>query len=802
MHAPTTGGGEVAATDAVPTAHTVSPEVDTASVGPAPEPSVEPDHAPTSAPTVHEREQQARTAAHVARVLRREGNRAARAAAESAEAWPGPDVTVRTSSPPPLRPAAGEPTNLWEHQAEQRRQVRAATNLDVGLQPIALPVLAPIVEMVESGRFSGREIFTSFAATQPARKAAVTHLRMSTGSLMTRTLDEKKVLSAVLSQARAKGYDDNRLAEIVQLTIDHDARALVWGLASHDAAAALAMVPFQIPTRDGPKTLAMEYTHALDGYYVEFDGLNISNEELGYLWDLLGACGAMPVAGQYTSVSALTGTTGSRYRLSFLDSGVPAVFKKDGRLLDEVIFLGRLFTVYPKGWFRRQDDRRRNRANFDAYARDYKVLTPEQYAKRQQSQVDRQAKAAATATHKRQRVDDDAAPTPTEAWTVVTKGAAANAAGQLRPWTSANSFGCLADQFVVSTSTLTSPSGGDVMVVPNFVRRTDAAPIRASGYVGGTKVKGRKTVRAELTLQAACDEVAQIHALAAAQAQTFAVACTEADANASLDLAGSITRGNVDALQFGLMHDPIAFRRQLETLAELEPTLLRALVQLYAMNRWFRCVFGGTEAFAKIYKHVFGHEFSLTALTPDYTALTSTYSPDVAMVGGEDDESWSPMWDEVLSLGELVLGSLAPGFYQNDMALYMLSNAPVFSVPAWSDVAEHRSLASSSVKAALWGDSLLGSTVRTYMAKILRNAQATAMDQAADSIADHVDADVTTAALGSLLDTLHQLDALDAAGCLDMLPSNQVLYSEETRQLEHGNLEELWVDAVADTHTC
>ncbi|KAH9070916.1 hypothetical protein Ae201684P_007461 [Aphanomyces euteiches] len=68
-----------------------------------------------------------------------------------------------------------------------------------------------------------------------------------------------------------------------------------------------------------------------------------------YLWTIMAAWNAPPIAGGYAHVSASLGAKTSRYRLTFARDDAPPLLYTNGRLVDEIIFQGKCYRVYGKG---------------------------------------------------------------------------------------------------------------------------------------------------------------------------------------------------------------------------------------------------------------------------------------------------------------------------------------------------------------------------------------------------------------------------------------------------------------------
>ncbi|CAK4380704.1 unnamed protein product, partial [Aphanomyces euteiches] len=90
----------------------------------------------------------------------------------------------------------------------------------------------------------------------------------------------------------------------------------------------------------------MQATSAMDGFFLDNLGFDAHREAKSHLWDVLRAAGVTPLTGLYTNTSEAFGTTGSRYRLTFKVADPPPMFKSNGRLIDDIILLGKCYRVY------------------------------------------------------------------------------------------------------------------------------------------------------------------------------------------------------------------------------------------------------------------------------------------------------------------------------------------------------------------------------------------------------------------------------------------------------------------------
>jgi len=675
---------------------------------------------------------------------------------------------------------------VWSHHAAQRRSTATAAKDDVGLHLPTAASLSPVLALANSPEATGRALFDAFESTLPhPPRDVVAFVRMDVG-FWANHIDEGKVLRAILHDSNVPGIDTG-LAAIECVTLNTNSRQLVWGLTSHEAVAILNGKSFQVPTKDGTQTFTMRADNALDGFFVELVGLDVDRAAKAHLWDVLFAAGATPIAGIYTNTSLTTGAHGSRYRLSFKNTSVPPIFTAQNRLIDEVIFLGKVYKIYGKGYYSHR--KQLQRMDLDILAREHKIPLPgsKSAASKQTSRATGQAK--------RQRVTPD--DEPEVAWTVVHKGASIDAAGSPRPWTSVNFYSALHDQVDVSTKTLHSADGTDVQVVPVCTQRPDVGAVPKGQYTDGTKLRRHRLVRAEMDLDAVLDEIAQADAAAAAAAASFELDCQLAQSKTPLDLPKYIAAGEADWVQRDLYDHPTVFRRQLRSLAKDNPLLLEPLTRLVVMNKWLRGSNTATAPFFQLYKDYFGHSFSLASLAGDCLALAQSgvlhesLSTDDSFDGNVSALDLEP----ILALAELCLGSTAPLFYQYDGAISHITDRPVFAIAGRFG---HRYLSSATLCAVLWGNTTLGMTVWQAVEDLIR----TAHDSVTTALltCDATSQPELLAAVNMYsywLGTMQTLAELGDHAVLGVHPPQQVLLDWSSRQLVHGDLLDLWSDPEA-----
>ncbi|KAF0712996.1 Aste57867_4570 [Aphanomyces stellatus] len=165
---------------------------------------------------------------------------------------------------------------------------------------------------------------------------------------------------------------------------------LRWGIASDTALRQLQGVSLKlrIPAAGGKDKSAtmvsfpLTLPHALDGFYMDIPaGLHGQLEER-LLFETLQSL--EPRFLWECTLSATTGLAGSRYRLHFLGSEIPATKLLDGRMVEEFIFRGRCLRVYGRGWFFR--DKKLARLDLDMVASSVEPTTPRPSTARQLSE--------------------------------------------------------------------------------------------------------------------------------------------------------------------------------------------------------------------------------------------------------------------------------------------------------------------------------------------------------------------------------------------------------------------------------
>ncbi|KAG9399074.1 hypothetical protein AC1031_012031 [Aphanomyces cochlioides] len=587
-------------------------------------------------------------------------------------------------------------------------------------------------------------------------------------------IDEGRALRAVLHDHSNEGIDDG-LADIVQLTIDTNSRQLIWGLASLTAAAILENKTFKIPTKDGHQSFTMQSKNILDGFFIDILGFTVDREGKAHLWEVLHAAGATPISGVYTHTSAAFGTTGSRYRLTFKTDEIPAIFKANGRQIDEIILFGKCYRVYGKDWYNHRKPPQR--LDIDILSREKKITLPNTPTQGRSNSND-------TGNGKRQRiVPDEELP-----WELVTKGATLNDTDTPLPWTSPNMYQALDDRVLVSSKQVTTAKGSDMTILPVIFERPDApTSVPNDTYVSGTKAHRNKTVRVKVSLNTTLDELAALDAAVAEAQATFEATCAAAASRTKLNLVQYVEAGEADWIQRDLEDHPIVFRRQLQDMTQTSPHLLLPLVQLRLLNRWMRTSKGSSTPFPQMYADTFAHRFSLATLNSDFTTVvTSTRLEETACPHAEDNTPTTHVEVEIiLALAEMFLGSTAPMIYSSDALLYALTAQPI---PISLSLVCHAAFYPLGYNHA--GRHYLGIS-QSYPIKA---AEITQTKEPNDTTTHSVDASST---FSRWLAVMHAMEMSEESEALNVEPTNQVMFDPSTGRLTHVDLTELWTDPTA-----
>jgi hypothetical protein len=407
--------------------------------------------------------------------------------------------------------------------------------------------LAPLLAKHAAGTLT-------FHDTMPIQKhdqrEVVGWLHMATGK-HTKAINEDAAMASLLhdNQSLVKG---SILVDVIKCEKDPQNRMLRWGVASDTALRQLqgTTLKLRITATTGKvkSTTLMSFQltlpHALDGFYMDIPaGLHGLPEER-LLFETMQRLEPRFLWGMYTSVSATTGLAGSRYRIHFLGSEIPATMLVDGRMVAEFIFRGRCLRVYGRGWFFR--DKRLARLDLDAVAASSGVATPSTPpppptsappatpAKRQKTTT-----KDPTAWTEVRRKTPPAAPTP---YRVHTQG---------RPWTSPNAFAALHERWTVGHAVhwANHDGVGFETIVPELHPHDNALVHPTTGeYVTCPKPHKGKVAHVEVPLDDLISELQSLDTKSTAAVQHHASQVEAAVRGSEFNLATLVNSGRVDTI--------------------------------------------------------------------------------------------------------------------------------------------------------------------------------------------------------------------------------------------------------------
>ncbi|CAK4632422.1 unnamed protein product [Aphanomyces euteiches] len=661
---------------------------------------------------------------------------------EPAEPEQTPNAQADATSTPP------SPAGVWEFQKEQRRKAKETKSKhDIGFQRPTMDQLKPILELLATGKPTGGELFDAYEPLRDdSNRAVVGYVRIPTGR-HTNAIDESKALKTILFDNHQNGATQS-LTDLVQIRTDLANQQLILRMASFESIDRITGTAFKLPVRDGFQTFTAESSHAMDGFYIDILDFVHDRAAERHLW-LLWPHGALHRSQE-----------------------------------------GKCHRVYGKGWFNHR--KQIQRTDLDVAAKEKRIVKPTPGTP-SQSQPSR-----STGENKRQRLDNP--PIPSH-WRRVTRGAKDNTPSAPRPLQSPNIFDVLRQHVVVTPLHISSEDGTRTMIAPQILAAPDAPlSVPEDAFIGGSKVDTTRAVRVEIPLEDLLAEFAELDRTTEAAEQTFSEDCQTAQDRSTLDLPRFIMDGEADWLQTELEANPINFGRQLCALASDQPTLFPHFIRLRLMCRWFRATRGSYTPFYKLYQNVFGHKFSLDNLQEDleeivrFSKLTD-YSHEI-----DGDECCVTALDAeaILTLGEVVLATTAPLFYNNDAALCAITNGPIFSIPTRGG---HRFLASGNIK-----ELLTSSSISTYVwelvRKLLDTAAAAAQTESQNEMEGAPGVTMEDSPTSSILSgwsrDMDAMISLDLHDKLSIEATNQTAFDATVRRLCHIDLTSPWSNSDAE----
>jgi hypothetical protein len=526
-------------------------------------------------------------------------------------------------------------------------------------------------------------------------------------------------------------------------------------------------------SRDGAKlAFSMMEPHVLDGFYLDIpQGLKGHTQER-LMYECMSKLEPRFLMGLYPSVSESTGMSASRYRLYFLGDAVPESLMINGRMVEELVFLGRSMRVYGRGWFFR--DKALTRIDLDA--KRYQVIN-----------TANTTNSASQATHstpvddrKKQKRDHHDKPT----WTFISRGKGKRKTGadtdisgstMSLPWVSDNMFDALAERVLVETSS-------DVGTHENIVLTTHAPVVtKAAGkpslsttgqFIGGIKASRGVTHRVKIPIDTIIAELEDLQASTLAEAEHHQAQIIEACTIKHFNLEKLILEGRVDTLSSQLQRFPLEFGLQLRSLFQTNIPTFNYFVRQRLLYRWLHATWGGVQSFDQLYQRAFGVKISLEHVQEIFS--NPTFSAElkplqVQLPSGDAYECDRVGVESILALAEVIFSSNAALLYTSDAGIAALTHRPVYAVATHTG---HRCLSSETLSTVLMYTDL-GTTIWQLLQDIFQRSD---------------DANINNS-MATLLAAFEE-------GSIDILMTSQVMMKDHSPHcyLTHGSLNELWVD--------
>ncbi|KAF0702258.1 hypothetical protein As57867_007779, partial [Aphanomyces stellatus] len=249
-----------------------------------------------------------------------------------------------------------QPTDPWAAFTNKRlSEAKEPRVKDVGTHLPSMDELQPLIQKHAEGTLA---FYDTMPIQKHCQREIVGWLHMDTGN-HTKAINEDAAMASLLRDNQSI-VNSETLVDVVKCEKDPQNRMLRWGIASDKALRQLQGATLKLRIQASGKgkgtTLVpfqLGLPHALEGFYMDIPvGLQGVLEER-LLFDTMHRLEPRFLWGMYTSVSATTGMSGSRYRLYFLGPEIPSTMLQDGRMVEELIFRGRCLRVYGRGWFYR-----------------------------------------------------------------------------------------------------------------------------------------------------------------------------------------------------------------------------------------------------------------------------------------------------------------------------------------------------------------------------------------------------------------------------------------------------------------
>jgi hypothetical protein len=559
---------------------------------------------------------------------------------------------------------------------------RGRTDSSTASPAVPRPTMAQLRPLLTK-HAQGHLTFEDVLPLQPHdARDVVGWLYMETGKA-TKSID---VASAIHSLLGDNTHPDvlGSLVNIIKCERDLQKGMIRWGFATSSALSAMQGKTLLLRVRRKDKgaslvPFTMKEPHVLDGFYMDLpSGLRGRSEER-QLFELLARLEPRFLWGTYLDVSATTGCAGSRYRLHFVGSTVPSTMLRDGRMVEEFVFLGRRLRVYGEGWYFK--DKYLSRLDLDALGRSYgPTRAPQSTAP---TPNPRPAPSTDAPKSKKGR------PTPTDdtGFTVVRprKARAANNASataprrpvdaQERPWTSPNAFQALAERWTLAHDVVPVTHGSTtvVTITPDPQRNPrEPATVTTGEYVTCQPVVGGTPTAVEVSVDALAAAIEDLTTKAQAHLLHIPAQVDAAVTRSHFDLAKLVRTSRVDTLNVNLERYPVDFGLQLTYLFTNDFPIFTLYVRQRLLHRWMRATWGGAQSFDHLYNRTFGKKPSQGHVADLFTAgeLQAGLEPMTTCDLNGDEASVSRLDVEMtLAIAEVFLAIHAPLFFGSDAAL-------------------------------------------------------------------------------------------------------------------------------------
>lgn len=512
----------------------------------------------------------------------------------------------------------------------------------------------------------------------------------------TRFISEEKAVAAAMTTRLPTMVHQEAMATLVCCRRDVPSGCFAWGFHSSSAGTTLASVGLSLPVRTAngklqPTTFYFEPERASSGFWVDIPEFPFTSEAARTdFHQTIAAVAPSWVFGgfhQYKPTATSAGAVTSRYRLLFLGSEVPTgLLTPSGRHVDGFKYQGRAMRCYAK-----------------TSAPHYQRL----------EWLDLDVVAATIASEhgfrasKKQRPNPEPAnPTTPLPWTTITTKRTLDNDRPPRPFASATMYSVLQERVQITFTPHQvwkdqRPVAYNDMTIKLQSPANEAPPSATSGYIDRVVIHDGRSKRVAQSLDQLLAEFAELDAKHTEMATTQAASAHRvATDEPSFDLAALVRSADVDGVNAALAANPIDFGYQLHLIAEDESsTVLEDLVRQRVLHRALRARFGGRLAFHRLFESVYGVAPTLEMLHCTFESIDPerelTYT--TADPGATKTKAlWARQHESAVALAELLLAAFFPSLYASDVAMGLVSGAPIVHIPTFNG---SPCLASSSIAA-------------------------------------------------------------------------------------------------------